>query len=115
LTPYRDNGHLTAVQDRFNELQSSLRMVIERSFGILKKKWDILDNMEYMDQPVWQHIILVTCILHNLFINTKEVDEFVVPPNIPPDDVDDPVPNVNNGEDDTDKQWRDGLVEQMFN
>lgn len=36
ITPYRDNGHLTAQQKRFYVSMSSKRQVIERAFGLLK-------------------------------------------------------------------------------
>ncbi|XP_018364042.1 PREDICTED: putative nuclease HARBI1 isoform X1 [Trachymyrmex cornetzi] len=36
LTPYRDNSHLNNVQRRFNTTLSRTRVVIERTFGMLK-------------------------------------------------------------------------------
>ena len=33
ITPFRDNGHLTATQKKYNKYYSSTRMVIERAFG----------------------------------------------------------------------------------
>ncbi|XP_026475984.1 protein ALP1-like, partial [Ctenocephalides felis] len=38
LTPYRDNGHLSARQKNYNFCHSSARIAIERAFGLLKKK-----------------------------------------------------------------------------
>ena len=36
VTPFRDNGHLTAAQKKYNKYHSSTRMVIERAFGLVK-------------------------------------------------------------------------------
>lgn len=39
MKPYRDNGHLTVRQRRFNRKLNSARVVIEHAFGILKSKF----------------------------------------------------------------------------
>ncbi|XP_071576255.1 putative nuclease HARBI1 [Temnothorax nylanderi] len=39
MTPYRDNGHLTHKQKNYNFCHSSARMVIERTFGLLKGRF----------------------------------------------------------------------------
>lgn len=39
LKPFRDNGHLTRRQRRFNYRLSSARVVIERAFGLLKGRF----------------------------------------------------------------------------
>ncbi len=36
MRPYRDNGHLTARQKRFNRKLNAARVVIEHAFGIMK-------------------------------------------------------------------------------
>ena len=41
LTPYRDNGHLTQSERRYNFIHSSTRMAIERSFGLLKGRFKL--------------------------------------------------------------------------
>jgi len=38
LVPYRDNGHLTAVQSKYNITHSGTRSVVERAFARLKGK-----------------------------------------------------------------------------
>ncbi|MGH0183510.1 UNVERIFIED_CONTAM: hypothetical protein FKN15_012179 [Acipenser sinensis] len=38
MTPFRDNGHLSQQQKRYNQKLSSARMVIERAFGLLKNR-----------------------------------------------------------------------------
>jgi len=39
MTPIRDNGHLTRSQNVYNIKLSSIRSIIERSFGLLKSKF----------------------------------------------------------------------------
>ena len=39
LTPLRDNGHLSPQQWKYNCYHSSNRMVIERSFALLKSRF----------------------------------------------------------------------------
>jgi hypothetical protein len=36
LAPFRDNGHLTDQQEKYNQYHSSNRVVIERAFALLK-------------------------------------------------------------------------------
>ncbi|KAI4455515.1 dde superfamily endonuclease [Holotrichia oblita] len=46
LKPYRDNGHLTEQQTRFNQSLAAQRSAIERAFGLLK---DGFNNLEEYD------------------------------------------------------------------
>lgn len=52
-------------KERFNRVHSSIRNVIERSFGVLKMKWEILYKMK--SYPMFkQKMIVVACmVLHN--------------------------------------------------
>lgn len=77
LTPYRDNGHLTAVQKRFNTYLSANRVVIERAFGLLKGRFR---RLKYLDTELENgvDIILSCCILHNIcLMNHEDVSEFL--------------------------------------
>ncbi|XP_019698314.1 putative nuclease HARBI1 [Harpegnathos saltator] len=42
IVPFKDNGHLTALQKNYNFCLSSTRMPIERAFGLLKVRFRIL-------------------------------------------------------------------------
>lgn len=44
ITPYKDNGHLTRNQQKFNRAHSATRVVIEQSFGFLKSRFRCLKN-----------------------------------------------------------------------
>jgi len=41
MTPFKDTGHLTVAQLRYNTKLSSIRSVIKRAFGRLKGKFEI--------------------------------------------------------------------------
>ena len=44
---------------------SSARNVIERCFGLLKKRWAILRSPAFYDIKIQRGIIYVCCMLHN--------------------------------------------------
>jgi hypothetical protein len=46
LVPYRDNGHLSEEQRRFNSVHSTARSIIERAFGRLKVKFRRLRGID---------------------------------------------------------------------
>jgi hypothetical protein len=63
-------------KEKFNRKHSSIRNVIERSFGLLKMKWEILYRIK--KYPMWkQKMIVVACmVLHNFIRehNSEDVD-----------------------------------------
>ena len=65
ITPYRDNGHLTAQQRRFNTVLSSLRQKVECAIGLLKGRWRRLLFLDFLDLKLAVHFIIATCVLHN--------------------------------------------------
>nr|CAI5849910.1 unnamed protein product [Callosobruchus analis] len=90
LTPYRDTGHLTEAETRFNVRFSSIRSTIERAFGLLKGKWRRLKFLDMSDLELLNKVIVAGCVLHNLIINSEgdqleivdEGDIPIVAPNI---------------------------------
>ena len=77
ITPFRDNGHLTADQTKYNKYHSSTRMVIERAFGQLKGRYR---RLKYLDVEVTNVplIVMAACLLHNLcIIHEDDVEEFI--------------------------------------
>ena len=58
-------------KEYFNLKHSSARNVIERSFGLLKKRWAILRSTMFYPLEKQNDIILACCLLHNFL---REVD-----------------------------------------
>ncbi len=58
LTPYRDNGSLSPMQKKYNKIHSSIRVVVERFFGIWKAKFR---RMWYLDMHLLRKVPLVIC------------------------------------------------------
>jgi hypothetical protein len=62
----------------FNFLHSSIRNVIERSFGVLKQKWRILKDIPSYPPTTQKHIIMACLALHNFIrdsnLRDKEFD-----------------------------------------
>jgi len=69
MVPYRDNGHLTEAETNFNKKLSSARMIVERSIGLLKGRWQcLLDKlpMTRTDLTTLYHRLL--CFTQSLFV-----------------------------------------------
>lgn len=77
ITPFRNNGHLTNQQRRFNFIHSSTRMVVENAFGLLKIRFRrLLHFTEHVHLNLLVNLIVSACILHNICIIQN--DEFPV-------------------------------------
>jgi hypothetical protein len=59
----------------FNFLHSSLRNIIERSFGVFKQKWRILKGIPSFDPCTQKHIIMACLALHNFIHDSKLSDK----------------------------------------
>lgn len=96
LTPYRNNGNLTIQQTRYNTALSRRRQVIERAFGMLKRRFRRLNTgVDLILMSEINKLVLVACILHNVCILQNDIEDF--------DDYDDNDENryavlVNNGQ-----------------
>ncbi|XP_047306619.1 putative nuclease HARBI1 [Impatiens glandulifera] len=86
LAPYRQTlYHMEEIQrcpppnssqTTFNKIHSSLRTTIERTFGVWKKKWRILENLCGFSIKTQTHIVVATMCLHN-FVRRNVIDEGV--------------------------------------
>ncbi|CAG8465945.1 908_t:CDS:2 [Diversispora eburnea] len=74
LVPYKDNGHLTQVQNHYNYIHSTTRIKIEQAFGLLKSHWRVLQNPIETNFKIVSHIVSCCYILHN--ICEEIIDEF---------------------------------------
>lgn len=71
MVPYRDNGFLSDEQRKFNTILSSTRVCVEQAFGILKKKFRILNYVDIKNIKLVKHIILSSVVLHNIIISCE--------------------------------------------
>ncbi|TYK30996.1 retrotransposon protein [Cucumis melo var. makuwa] len=128
LVPYRGHRyHLqewrgvgnapTNANEYFNMKHSSIRNVIERTFGVLKGRWAILREKSYYPLQVQCRTILACCLLHNLINREMTYCDNV-------DDVDerDSTYATTTASEDIDyiettnewSQWHDELAKSMF-
>lgn len=131
LTPYRGvryhlkewaqgNRRPQNAKELFNLRHSSLRNVIERIFGVVKKRFPILVEMSPYTFPFQCDLVLCAMMLHN-FIRTNQIDddEFDEPDvdnnNVVVDDDDDIEELEVLGNNNALKQWRDGIASAMWN
>ncbi|XP_020979204.1 protein ALP1-like [Arachis ipaensis] len=58
----------------FNKKHSSAKNVIERCFGLLKKRWAILRSPSFYPIRIQSHIIIACCLLQNFIRMNMDVD-----------------------------------------
>ncbi|XP_018398955.1 PREDICTED: putative nuclease HARBI1 [Cyphomyrmex costatus] len=74
MKPYRDNGHLTPEQTKFNTMLSSIRCRIEQCFGLLKGKWRRLKFLDMSRIDLIPTVIVAACVLHNFVLNNEDFE-----------------------------------------
>lgn len=74
MRPYKNVGHLTQKQIKFNTIHSSSRMVIENAIGLLKGKFRRLKYMEITNLRNAKFYIIAAVCLHNYIISENTVD-----------------------------------------
>lgn len=72
ITPFRDNGHLTAQQRRFNRALSSIQQKIERA---IKGRWRKLLLLDHLDLELEVYIIVAAWVLHNFCLLHDDFDD----------------------------------------
>lgn len=75
MTPYRDNGHLTLEEKKYNSAHSSTRVDIERAFGLLKGKFRKLKFLDMRNVEDIPSTIVTCCALHNFILMNESLDE----------------------------------------
>ncbi|KAH9153227.1 hypothetical protein LEN26_003585 [Aphanomyces euteiches] len=129
LTPYRatryhlkefGQGRLKPQnkEELFNLRHSSLRNVIERAFGVLKKRFPVLCYPVQYDYLFQTKVVVALCVVHNFIrfngcvddVFVQEADQSLSSQNSAGDAADEPL------EQDSDeaKSWRDEIAESMW-
>ncbi|XP_050465124.1 uncharacterized protein LOC126858702, partial [Cataglyphis hispanica] len=76
IVPFKDNGHLTESQVKYNTCHAQSRIMVERAFGLLKDRFrSILDKLSMTRTYLIPKYIIVCCILHNIYILQKDFIE----------------------------------------
>lgn len=84
MDPFKDNGHLTESQIKYNTCyvhtcHAQGRIMIERSLGLLKDRWrSILDKLPMTRTDLIPKYIIACCILHNICILQKDFVEIPI-------------------------------------
>lgn len=128
LTPYRGVRYHLKEFDRengpkdpkelFNLRHSRLRNVIERTIGILKRRWKFLRHgSEILNRPFIYSCFTSCCLLHNFLMNENDfcLDEETDEEN--GDNENDSDDNDSLYDDDSlilQKQWRDNIAMSMW-
>nr|XP_036232709.1 protein ALP1-like isoform X5 [Bactrocera oleae] len=81
MVPYRDNGHLSPEEKKFNYYLSSTRVLVEQSFGLLRQKFRILNHIDVSTIKSASKIVMACTILHNFILShssdaTSDDDNF---------------------------------------
>ncbi|GJZ52006.1 putative nuclease HARBI1 [Tanacetum coccineum] len=100
------------MQEAFNCKHSSLRSYIERSFGVLKKRWKILGRMPKFSVKTQIDVIIAAFALHNYIRNSSQEDMmFTVmeqhPDYIPQDELHDVRGHDTNNEDNSEGSYNE--------
>ncbi|XP_025157514.1 protein ALP1-like [Harpegnathos saltator] len=67
MVPFKDNGHLTDVQIKYNTCLSQARMMVEKAIGLLKGRFrSLLDTLPMRRTDLIPKYIVACCILHNI-------------------------------------------------
>ena len=75
IVPFRDNGHMSPLEMRFNTIHSTARSVVERAFGLLKGKFRRLKGLDVTRTDLAPMIIDASCALHNVCLMVDKCND----------------------------------------
>jgi hypothetical protein len=107
-------------EELFNLRHSSLRNIVERIFGVIKKRFPILVNMPRYDYEIQIQLVLSCLMIHN-FIKLNQgfedaFDEWDEDDTEVDNNENENVENDNNNiNDNILRQWRDDIAQDMWN
>src|SRR5690606_6459246 len=74
LTPYRTGATgFTVAQRRYNRKHCATRVKIENAFGLLKKRWRQLKQLEFWSPKKMSRFVFAVCVLHNICIANEDL------------------------------------------
>ena len=123
LPEFRQGVMPRGKKELFNYSHSSLRNVIERSFGVLKMKWRILLDLPSYPMQKQSHIIIACMAMHNFIRDSflRDVDFDLVDhdenyvPFAEGSSSDGNVSNVRHGDEDVNmNEFRDWIADGLF-
>ncbi|KAB0801256.1 hypothetical protein PPYR_05610 [Photinus pyralis] len=84
LVPFRDNGHLTELQNKYNRHLSTARVTIERCIGLLKARMrSLLHCLPMVRVDQMPQYIIACCVIHNICLLRGDDIRMVVIPGDP--------------------------------
>ncbi|XP_034935350.1 protein ANTAGONIST OF LIKE HETEROCHROMATIN PROTEIN 1-like [Chelonus insularis] len=79
MVPYKNNRHLTNAELHYNRVQSSARIIVEQSIGLLKGRFrSLLDKLPIRRTDLIPYYIVACCILHNICILQDDLIQFPI-------------------------------------
>ena len=82
FVPFK-GSFLDRARDALNFYLSSIRITVERSFGILQNRWGVFSRALHCDVETAQSYILCAMILHNFIVDKKLLENALIDP-LPP-------------------------------
>lgn len=81
LIPYRDNGHLSEKQKKYNYRQSAARVTVERCIGLLKGRMrSLLHCLPMTRVDLMAEYIVACCVIHNICtLREDEISVITIP------------------------------------
>lgn len=77
LVPYKDRGHLSPAETKYNKKHSQTRIIVECAFALLKGRFRRLKTVVAKLENI-PNIIVCACVLHNLCLdNDDEGDDMI--------------------------------------
>ncbi|XP_060676222.1 protein ALP1-like isoform X1 [Ziziphus jujuba] len=116
LSEWREGCAPINHEEYFNMKHASARNVIERCFGVLKKRWAILRSPSFYPIATQIKIITACCLIHNLIRREMIIDpgevEFDRSEDVAVSTDDDIIGSISSSDQWT--NWRNDLTKQMF-
>ncbi|XP_047337289.1 uncharacterized protein LOC124941074 [Impatiens glandulifera] len=76
LADFQRGGRARTNEELFNQAHAKLRNVIERTFGVLKARFPILDKMAPYSFQTQRNIVIACAALHNFIRKRYRTDSF---------------------------------------